>query len=89
MLFSIDFSTLTPYYREGVQKSIVNDHSLATDYVTQRKMYTVFNTISSDIILFAVLGIMNCPTLHSHKEHSCDRSTYEVLMNSLIHKSQL
>lgn len=51
-------------------------------------MYSVFNTVSSDIILFFVLGIMNCTTPHSHREPSCDRRRYEVLMKRLVCKSQ-
>lgn len=84
--FPLIFQTLMLYYRKGVQKSLVNDHSFTTDYITQTKMNTAFNTNSSDSILFAELGIMNCTTLHGHKEHSCGRSKHEVLMNSLVHE---
>lgn len=72
MLFSIDISDSHTTLQTGSPKSMVNDHSLAVDCVTHRKTYSVFYTISSDIILFAVFGIMNCTTLHSHEESSCD-----------------
>lgn len=45
ILFSIHFPDSQTVLQRGCPKNTVNSHGLTIDYVTQRQMYTVFNTI--------------------------------------------
>lgn len=89
MLFSIGLSDCHSILQRGSPKKHCQwplfHHRLCN---IKRKMYTVFNAVSSDIILFFVLGIMTSTALHSHRERSCDRRRHEVLMKRLVCKSQ-